>query len=322
MEKLFFSLSLIIGALISGYALPLLSLRGTINMPLPINDLRKIFQKIGLLFFMPFSFMAAVWGVIFSDLRIVLLPLVGVSALILGGLLGYLLSKVLRTPPHQTGVLFCCGFFANIGAIGALTCFLFLGEAGFALVAQYKMFEEILYYTIGFPIARYYSGKSKEGDKSLPAKIGSILAAPFVATILSAFLLGLALNLIGIPRPTVFETLNNFCIPADTFILIFSIGLGMRLSKISNHLVPGVSIAVIKALLIPAVITCIAWLLGLGNIGDGLPLEVVFILSSMPVAFNSLVAASIYNLDLANSCWLLSTLSLVAVLPWLYWVLG
>jgi hypothetical protein len=43
----------------------------------------------------------------------------------------------------------------------------------------------------------------------------------------------------------------------------------------------------------------------------------------MPVAFNSLVAASIYDLDLdlANACWLISTLSLVVVLPWLYWLI-
>jgi predicted permease len=42
------------------------------------------------------------------------------------------------------------------------------------------------------------------------------------------------------------------------------------------------------------------------------------------VAFNALVAASIYDLDLdmANSCWLVTTLALIAVLPWLYFLLS
>ena len=74
--------------------------------------------------------------------------------------------------------------------------------------------------------------------------------------------------------------------------------------------------------MIPALITSLAWGAGLNTIDNGLPFKVVLILSSMPVAFNALVAASLYDLDLdlANSCWLLSTLGLVVVLPWLYWL--
>jgi len=41
------------------------------------------------------------------------------------------------------------------------------------------------------------------------------------------------------------------------------------------------------------------------------------------VAFTALVAASIYDLDLdlANSCWLITTGSLVVVLPWISYLL-
>ena len=46
------------------------------------------------------------------------------------------------------------------------------------------------------------------------------------------------------------------------------------------------------------------------------------IASSMPVAFNAVVVTSIYDLDLelANSCWLITTGSLLLVLPWLYFL--
>jgi predicted permease len=44
----------------------------------------------------------------------------------------------------------------------------------------------------------------------------------------------------------------------------------------------------------------------------------------MTVAINALVAASIYDLDLdlANSCWLFTTLALLVVLPLLYFLLS
>jgi predicted permease len=54
-----------------------------------------------------------------------------------------------------------------------------------------------------------------------------------------------------------------------------------------------------------------------------LPLKVVIILSSMPVAFNALIPPSIYDLDLdlANSCWFFTTALLIIILPLLLIVL-
>ena len=65
-------------------------------------------------------------------------------------------------------------------------------------------------------------------------------------------------------------------------------------------------------------------MLGLNDIDGGLPAKVVLIAASMPVAFTALVAASIYelDLDLANACWLVTTAALLAVVPWLYFLLS
>jgi len=40
-------------------------------------------------------------------------------------------------------------------------------------------------------------------------------------------------------------------------------------------------------------------------------------MSAMPVAFNSVIAANIYNLniDLVNSCWIFTTVGVMFVLP-------
>lgn len=322
MEKLILSLALISTALASGYMLQKGSSAGHLRLNIDIADLRKILQKIGLLFFMPISFLGAVWIVSFGDMRVVWLPVVGLVALLSGGLLGIAAARLLKVSRARVGVLYCCGSFTNIGAIGALVCFMFLGEAGFALVALYKMFEEITYYTIGFPIARYFGG-SDAAQGTLTQRIAGVVKDPFVATILCAFFLGLLLNLTGVPRPPVMEIITTLCVPAGTFVLIFSIGLGMRFSSIRQHLDKCWAVAAIKFICIPVIACSLAYLVNLHEVAQGLPFKVVLILSSMPVAFNALVAASIFDLDLdlANSLWLVTTCLLLIVLPWLYFLL-
>ncbi len=175
------------------------------------------------------------WVVSFGDMRVAFLPLVGVCALITGGLLGIGLAKLMKRTPKQTGVLFCCGSFTNIGAIGGPVCYVFLGEAGFALIALYKMFEEIVYYTIGFPLARFYSGDESQ-QQSLGKRILGVVTDPFVCAALSAFLIGLLLNILSVTRPEIFGAITAISVPAGTFILIVSIGLGMRFSRVGKYI--------------------------------------------------------------------------------------
>lgn len=99
--------------------------------------------------------MSAIWIVFLDDARLIFSPIIGVIALASGGALALVTSRILQSTKKQTGVLFCCGSFTNIGAICGLVCYTFFGEAGFALVALHKMCEEIFYYTVGFPIAKY-----------------------------------------------------------------------------------------------------------------------------------------------------------------------
>lgn len=97
----------------------------------------------------------------------------------------------------------------------------------------------------------------------------------------------------------------------------------MRFSSVADNLAEGMAIFLIKFIIIPLAAVSAATALGLNEINNGLPVKVVLIASSMPVAFTALVAASIYelDLDLANACWLVTTGSLLAVVPWLAFLL-
>ena len=162
MAKFIYSFSIIFFGLLSGYGVQILVQRGRLNLPMPIDELRKLLQKLALLFINPIAIVGAIWVTSIQDVRLAALPFNGLFALMSGGVLALLAARLLGLEPRKTGAMFGCGSFTNIGSIGALICFVFLGETGFALVPIYKLFEELSYYAVGFPIAKYYSIGGKE----------------------------------------------------------------------------------------------------------------------------------------------------------------
>lgn len=316
MSKFIYSFGVIVFGLTLGVVIQALVRSGRLRLSLPIDDLRKLLQKIALLGLNPIAIIGAIWIVHVNDARLIALPFVGFFALLIGGVLALGVARLLALPPKKTGAMFGCGSFTNIGSIGALVCFIFLGEAGFALVPIYKIFEEVSYYSIGFPIAKYYSG-SAENDSGAASRLKSLIRDPFILVAVSSLIIGGLLNFSGIDRPIFYGQVNAVIVPLATILLLTSIGLALRFSRISDYLRESVSVSVIKFCLVPVCATALAWTIGFGDIENALPLKVVIILSSMPVAFNALIPPSIYDLDLdlANSCWFVTTALLVVVLP-------
>jgi predicted permease len=228
---------------------------------------------------------------------------------------------VLKLGRRQTGSFFACGSFSNIGSIGSLVVFVFLGEEAFAYVPLYKLFEEVFYFTIGFPIAKYFSPDDEGApNETMALRLKRVFSDIFVVGALASITIGGGLNLAGVERPEIFGTLNAVFIPVGTFILLVSIGMAMRFSSIGRYVRECAAIAGIKFVILPVTACLAGYLSGLGATHEGLPLKVVLILSSAPVAFTALIPPSIYDLDLelSNACWLTSTLALFGVLPVVY----
>jgi predicted permease len=315
MSKFIYSFAIIFLGLLLGYIFQLLMQRRRIELGISINDLRKMLQKVALLFFNPVAIAGAVWIVSLKNATLIALPFIGLFTFLIGGALAVGASRLLDLEGKKTGALFGCGFFTNIGAIGTLVCYSFLGEAGFALVAIYKLFEEVAYYGIGFPVAKYFG--SSRHDAPARGLLKHLARDPYIIVALSAITIGGLLNISGIQRPEFYKTIISVFVPLLTVLLLISIGMAMQFRKIGAYLRECMSIALIKFVLVPLLACLPAYFLGYGSIQNGLPLKVVLILSSMPVAFNALIPPSIYNLDLdlANSCWFFTTASLVVVLP-------
>ncbi len=320
MYKFIFAFGLIVSGLLIGYGIQTLVRRKVLDLPLPLLDrLRRFLVMLVLLFINPVTIVGALWTIRMNDGRLMAFPVLEVFAILLGGFLALGASKILKLERRKIGSMFACGFFTNTLSIGGLICFVFLGEMGFALVAFYRIFEEFMYYGVGFPMAKLYSTDTHEKEV-WQDKLKRLGTDTFVLVSLSSLFTGGLLNLSGLRRPEVYQIINSILIPLGTLALLISIGLAMRIKTIQDYLKECMVISGIKLLIVPVILTLTAFLLGYGKIEEGLPLKVVMILSSMPVAFTALVPPSIYGLDidLANSCWLFSTALLAVVLPVLY----
>ena len=278
-----------------------------------LATLRDRLQFVAFFVFIPCAALFSLWGMQRPSHHLLILPLFGLLAWTLGGGISLILAKIFALNRQATGSLFCCATFSNIGAVGTLCCVVFLGEASIAYVALYRFCEEMFYYGLAIPWATRYS--SIQGS----VKIQGFKISRLIFGILLALAIGLTLNVLGIPRPQIFGYLSAFLSITACSMALFAIGLGLTISKLSSYPLPCACIFAIKFLCIPATLITLAILVGLGQLDSGLPLKTVAILSTMPVAMNALIPPALLklDLDLANACFIFSTLALAIVLPFM-----
>ena len=315
LERLLLTLGLIFISLALGYAGRHIAERKAISGA-TVLALRKWLQTVAIFILIPFSAMLSLWGLPAPDTELLSLPFLGLAAYVWGGLLALYCGKLLKLNPGQIGSFYCCGTFTNLGAVGGLVCLMFLGETSIALVALYRLLEEIYYFSVSFPFARKFAARDKSAVRQKAFH-------PVLLAIITALALGGALNYLSIPRPEIFGIVASCSMLLATIFFLFAIGLSLRLSSIGHYWAPGLCMCGIKFVAVPIFIILLAIGLGYGTFNNGLALKTVAILASMPVAMTALVPPTLFDLDvdLANACWIISTLGLIIVLPMLLLVL-
>lgn len=289
---------------------------------LPLNHaqfdrLRRFLQSIAIFFFMPLAAMLSLWGLQHPDARLLGVPLLGLLSYIAGGGLALLAARVLKMDRKQTGSFFCCGTFTNIGAIGGLVCLLYIGEETIALVVLYRLVEELYFFGVAFPVAQWFARERKDGPGFGRCRLG-----PAVYLIVVALLSGIALNLCGVARPAFLGAIAALAIVLCTVSLLFAIGMALRFSRVGDYRAATLVMCAIKFIGAPLIVVPVAAWAGYGQDGGEI-LRAVTILAAMPIAMTALVPPSLFGLDvdLANSCWIVTTAGLVVVLPALVLIL-
>jgi Predicted permeases len=318
MGKLLFSVVLIATGLLLGRGLRYAERIGWLPESISLPAVFRHATLFAMLVLNPIVIIGAFWTVDIRNIELAYLPVLGILALVAGGVVAILFARLQRLGRAQTGSMFVSGSFSNMGSFGTLFCFAFFGEQSLAYVAMFRLLEEFVYYLVGFPVAKLYGSES--GGSAAGNPVRRLAKDPFILTLLGSMLAGMLLNLSPWERPAAYAGVIEWIVPLFVLLLVASIGYNMKISKIREYVKPCFAIAATKFLIVPVFVGGIALLLGIGDLHGGMVLGVVVVLSAMPPAFTSLIPPQLYKLDvdLANSSWLLNSALLVVELPLLY----
>ena len=122
-------------------------------------------QKLVITSIYPVTLTVTFWNLEISSGTLVLFPLFGVCSHFIGGLFALIISRCLHHNRNQTGAMLTTGAFTNLASFGGLVSYMYLGEAGYALATLFRLFEPVIYYCVGFPLARLYSSDTPPGTK-------------------------------------------------------------------------------------------------------------------------------------------------------------
>ncbi|MBT3319599.1 MAG: hypothetical protein HN948_00115 [Clostridia bacterium] len=316
MGKLIFSLAIIVGALVVGQIL-YGAVKGE-KARAKTDAVMTTIRNIIVYSVTPVILLGAFWVVDIGNASLITVPFICIFALGIGSSLSLLFSKIAKHNRLQTGAMFCCGGSSNLGSIGGLLTFAFLGETGYAFCVLYIVLSAPFLYTVVFPVA---SSFSESHIKTHPLK--RILKDKLIMMFFATMLVGFILNLVGVPRPAFYSKLNEYLIPISSFFLVAALGYTMRFGLIRSYPKEIVFISIVKYIITPLFVIGTALLLGLNTYGDGTLFKALVIMSALPVGFNALIPINMYGLDknLGNSNWIVTTVSLVVVVPVVYIIL-
>jgi len=291
-----------------------------------VETLRRWFQIAALLVINPIAFTGALWALPALDFRLIFLPLVGLATFAGAFLLGSFAARRLGLAPEKA-LLFRTGMsYTNIGNLGGLAVFLIVGEAGFALLPLYKLFEEVWYYGFLFPHTKEGADRLKNPQAAHEAihplkTLAKVARDPFFFVVVSAAVLGFVLHLTGIPRPDWYGPLNSVLVPAGSFFLLFAIGLTFSPSWSKEDIKPALWLGALKITAPPVLSILLTGLTGFWPWPE--VWKTCLVLSLMPMAFLSAVPPALYGLDerFPNTALVVSLLSLLITLPLMNWLL-
>lgn len=316
MGKLIFSLAIIVGALVLGQIL-YAAIKGGRAKTRTDNIMTRV-RNVVVYAATPVIMLGAFWVVDIRNITLISVPFICIGSLLIGAGLSLVYSKIAKHNRLQTGAMFCCGASSNLGSIGGLLTFAFLGEAGYAFCVLYIVLSAPFLYIFAYPVASSYSNSHV---KTHPLK--RIVKDKLIMMFFTTMIAGFTLNILNVPRPAFYGTLNEYLIPISSFFLVTALGYTMRFGLIRSYPKEIVFISIVKYIITPLFVIGAAFALGLNRYGDGTLFKALVIMSALPVGFNALIPINMYSLDknLGNSNWIVTTVSLIIVVPVVYLVL-
>lgn len=312
MDSLIYVLSVTFGSVAAGYAAR--RLPGRFFHGITGQAVSKYLKLAAIFVLNPIAVVNSFWRLALDSGALFLLPVLGLISISLAGLGAVFLNAFFRIPPRRAASVFTCAAFTNTVSLGGLTAFAFFGHEGFAVVLLFNVFITVFHYAVGFPVSRQLSLESRPG---ISISMSFIAEKPYVTVPLLAIGAGLLLNVTGVPKPPVLDAVSAVVIPLVSVLIGFAIGLTLFFGKIGAYRKETALVALVKFALVPGIMIPLGLATGLPAVLDGTAFKVLVLLSFMPVGFNALVPPVVYGFDLdcANSAWVVTTLAVILILP-------
>lgn len=269
---------------------------------------------INLVFLEPVIVLWATWKIPLSA-DLVALPLAGLLLVGAGFAAGVVGSRILSLEDADRKTFTITSSLANHGyTMGGLVCYMMLGETGLGLSSLFA------FYFVPFTFIVIFSYAAGSRDRENPLKLMRRLLFQRRNLPLAATVIGLLLNLSGVPRPEVALSITPLVI-VTVLLYYFSLGLTFEMTAVTGNIPHHLLIAFLKFILLP-----VATFITLEIAGIQKPVSTVIMIQSfMPAAVYSVITSVLFRLNtsMASAIFVINTvLFLVAVLPFLMIVFG
>jgi predicted permease len=248
------------------------------------------------------------WGVSLSP-RLAWLPVLGVAMLLIPGGLALLTARAKDDHgPLERGSYILTSMLANRGVVGGLATYILFGEQGYAWSRLVVVFGPVVVFFIGFPLAgRFY--QQHTGEARQPGSLRKLILSPNQMPVVG-ILVGLALNLWGVPRPEAAGQAVPILVHGVAWLFLLPTGAALQVTKIARYIPDLADVLAIKFLINPLILALLAWAVGF----RGELLATIVLLAASPTAIFTVVVARAQGLNthMAMAGFVLTTLVYMA----------
>ncbi len=248
------------------------------------------------------------------------MPLLATSGWLASAGVAWLLSVWFGHPSAQRGAFIATMSQSNNGftLLGFVALVLF-GEAGLAQATYSQALNAPYLLLFCFPVARLYSRRGAAAGKSLGAVLLDNVRDPRVFLPLSTLSCGLALNLLGVPRPPFVGSVVRRLIYVGTASSGLAVGLLFRGAQLGRYWRENLASFIYRSSIYPLLYAGLALLFGL----DALDARILILYGLVPSALLANYLAVFFELDteLTSSVFVVSTVTFLAcILPGYAWL--
>lgn len=273
------------------------------------NLMMKI-NVVGLCTFLTFL---SFWALHLSK-QLLWLPVLGILFTILPGILGAATFARSFSDYLERGAYIVSCMLSNLGVLAGLSAFILYGEAGYAYVQLVATPQNMLLVILCFPIAQYYAAKQQATEAKTRIKLSfreMFLTKNQIP--LLGMLAGILLQLNGVARPAILETVFKNMVHFGAWFALLPVGYLIDFGRASEYYHRVLSQLFLRFFILPVFF----YFLMNNFFTDQVLLGTILLCAAAPTGINAVIAAQMYSLkvDLTIASFLTSTAVYIILFP-------